>query len=96
MTRMLSVTLRAHGKVLLHVCSYDFYDMTLSTEYQRPHMTKSFIKHSAQVQVVIYWSTGIYIYALCSLVYEFAILWTTHMQFIYQFTTVKSQDVDLI
>ena len=28
------------AKVLLHVCSYDFYDMTLSTGKQRRHMIK--------------------------------------------------------
>ena len=32
------MTLRIHAKVLLHVWSYDFYDMTLSTEQQRRHM----------------------------------------------------------
>ena len=30
--RKLSMTLRLRAKVLLHVCSYDFYDMRLSTE----------------------------------------------------------------
>ena len=29
---MSSVMLRVHAKVLLHVWSYDFYDMMLSTE----------------------------------------------------------------
>ena len=34
------MTLRIPAKVLLHVCSYDFYDMTLSTGKQRRHMIK--------------------------------------------------------
>ena len=32
------MTLRIRAKVLLHVWSYDFYDMTLSTEKQRRHI----------------------------------------------------------
>ena len=32
------MTLRIPAKVLLHVLSYDFYDMTLSTGKQRRHM----------------------------------------------------------
>ena len=32
LTRTLSVTLRIHVKELLHIWSYDFYDMTLSTD----------------------------------------------------------------
>ena len=32
------MTLRIPAKVLLHVCSYDFYDMTLSTGKQPRHM----------------------------------------------------------
>ena len=32
LTRTLSMTLRLHAKVLLHVWSYDFYNMTFSTE----------------------------------------------------------------
>ena len=32
------MTLRIRVKVLLHVWSYDFYDMTLSTEKQRRRM----------------------------------------------------------
>ena len=32
------MTLRIPAKVLLHVGSYDFYDMTLSTGKQRRHM----------------------------------------------------------
>ena len=34
------MTLRIPAKVLLHVWSYDFYDMTLSTGNQRRHMIK--------------------------------------------------------
>ena len=32
------MTLCIPAKVLLHVCSYDFYDITLSTGKQRRHM----------------------------------------------------------
>ena len=32
------MTLRIPAKVLIHVWSYDFYDMTLSTGKQRLHM----------------------------------------------------------
>ena len=32
------MTLRIPAKVLIHVWSYDFYDMTLSTGKQRCHM----------------------------------------------------------
>ena len=32
------MALRVHAKVLLHVWSYDFYDMTLFTEIQRRHI----------------------------------------------------------
>ena len=35
------MTLRIPAKVLLHVWSYDFYDMTLSTGKQRRHMIKN-------------------------------------------------------
>ena len=34
------MTLRASNQVLCNVWSYDFYDMTLATEYQRRHMIK--------------------------------------------------------
>ena len=34
------MTLRIPAKVLLHVWSYDIYDMTLSTGKQRRHMIK--------------------------------------------------------
>ena len=35
------MTLRIPAKVLIHVWSYDLYDMTLSTGKQRRHMIKS-------------------------------------------------------
>ena len=38
------MTLCIPAKVLLHVWSYDFYDMTLSTGKQRRHMIKQHIK----------------------------------------------------
>ena len=38
------MTLRIPAKVLLHVWSYDFYDMTLSTRKQRRHMINMFSK----------------------------------------------------
>ena len=34
------MTLRIPAKVLIHVWSYDFYDMTLSTGKQRRHIIK--------------------------------------------------------
>ena len=37
------MTLRIPAKVLIHVWSYDFYDMTLSTGKQRRHMIKRHI-----------------------------------------------------
>ena len=37
------MTLRIPAKVLLHVWSYDFYDMTLSTGKQRRHMINIFM-----------------------------------------------------
>ena len=37
------MTLRNPAKVLLHVWSYDFYDMTLSTGKQPRHMINIFI-----------------------------------------------------
>ena len=37
------MTLRIPAKVLLHVWSYDFYDMTLSTGKQRRHMINKII-----------------------------------------------------
>ena len=36
------MTLRIPAKVLIHVWSYDFYDMTLSTGKQRRHMINMF------------------------------------------------------
>ena len=41
------MTLRIPAKVLIHVWSYDFYDMTLSTGKQRRHM----------INDVIHWKT---------------------------------------
>ena len=38
---MSSMTLRIPAKVLIHVRSYDFYDMTLSTGKQRRRMIKT-------------------------------------------------------
>ena len=40
------MTLRIPAKVLLHVWSYDFYDLTLSTGKQRRHMINLFIAFS--------------------------------------------------
>ena len=37
------MTLLIPAKVLLHVWSYDFYDMTLSTGKQRRHVINRFI-----------------------------------------------------
>ena len=37
------MTLRIPAKVLIHVWSYDFYDMTLATRKQRGHMINTFI-----------------------------------------------------
>ena len=52
------MTLRIPAKVLIHVWSYDFYDMTLSTGKQRRHMIKGYTffsyfdpKHSLWVLV---------------------------------------------
>ena len=39
------MTLRIPAKVLLHVWSYDFYDMTLSTGKQRRHMIIVFMEY---------------------------------------------------
>ena len=36
------MTLRIPAKVLIHVWSYDFYDMTLSTGKQRRHMINKY------------------------------------------------------
>ena len=36
------MSLRIPAKVLIHVWSYDFYDMTLSTGKQRRHMIKRY------------------------------------------------------
>ena len=48
--RRLSITLRVRAKVLLHVWSYDFYDTTLSTEYQRRHMITCFLAESTKLR----------------------------------------------
>ena len=45
------MTLRIPAKVLLHVCSYDFYDMTLSTGKQRRHMIKRNIYYMASDEI---------------------------------------------
>ena len=37
------MTLRVRAKVLLHMWSYDFYDMALSTELKRRLIIKIFI-----------------------------------------------------
>ena len=47
-----AMTLLIPAKVLLHVWSYDFYDMTLSTGKQRRHMIKSFIFKRKNVNYV--------------------------------------------
>ena len=39
------------AKVLLHVWSYDFYDMTLSTGKQRRHMIKERINVWLQIKM---------------------------------------------
>ena len=38
---IISMTLRVRAEMLLHVWSYDFYDMTLSTEWQRRHVIRN-------------------------------------------------------
>ena len=38
------MTLRICAKVLIHVWSYDFYDMTLSTEKQQHHVINCFMR----------------------------------------------------
>ena len=45
------MTLRIPAKVLIHVWSYDFYDMTLSTGKQRRHMIKAEIKLDTKLKV---------------------------------------------
>ena len=44
------MTLRIPAKVLLHVWSYDFCDMTLSTGKQRRHMINELTNWSVQPQ----------------------------------------------
>ena len=41
------MTLSIPAKVLIHVLSYDCYDITLSTGKQRRHMIKGFILYLA-------------------------------------------------
>ena len=43
LTRTLSMTLRLRAKVLLHMRSNDFYNMSLSIEFQRRRATKILI-----------------------------------------------------
>ena len=43
------MTLRIPAKVLIHVWSYDFYDMTLSTGKQRRHMINVNISNEIQI-----------------------------------------------
>ena len=47
------MTLRIPAKVLIHVWSYDFYDMTLSTGKQRRHMI-NFVKYESKYLLCIY------------------------------------------
>ena len=46
------MTLRIPAKVLTHVWSYYFYDMTLSTGKQRRHMIKAFIRERNPQKIV--------------------------------------------
>ena len=41
------MTLCASNQVLCNVCSYDFYDIMLSTEKQRRHMINSIVAFKA-------------------------------------------------
>ena len=54
------MTLRIPAKVLLHVCSYDFYDMTLSTGKKRRHMINRNITlyHELLLKISAYLLTG--------------------------------------
>ena len=45
------MTLRASNQVLCNVWSYDFYDMTLSTELQQRHMIKPLIAASSGLRL---------------------------------------------
>ena len=47
------MTLRIPAKVLLHVWSYDFYDMTLSTGKQRRHMINKYINGSGHMTKMV-------------------------------------------
>ena len=44
------MTLLIPAKVLLHVWSYDFYDMALSTGKQRRHMIKHLLKQTNKIR----------------------------------------------
>ena len=46
------MTLRIPAKVLLHVWSYDSYDMTLSTGKQRRHMINSVSEEEVKLKEV--------------------------------------------
>ena len=51
------MTLRIPAKVLIHVWSYDFYDMTLSTGKQRRHMIKAikrFVRHCSLRKLILF------------------------------------------
>ena len=41
------MTLRASNQVSCNVWSYDFYDMTLSTEKQQRHMINTYLRKKA-------------------------------------------------
>ena len=47
------MTLRIPARVLLHMWSYDFYDMTFSTGKQRRHMIKRFLNFSSSFKYFI-------------------------------------------
>ena len=66
------MTLLIPAKVLLHVWSYDFYDMTLSTGKQRRHMINSI---SIQVKIVMLHS----IIAKCLLIMGPLVDWCTRV-----------------
>ena len=57
------MTLRIPAKVLLHVWSYDFYDMTLSTGKQRRHMIMRSLKISEKStkNEGVYQQNGLYL-----------------------------------
>ena len=47
------MTLRIPAKVLLHMWSYDFYDMTLSTGKQRRHMINIYMCVCVLAEIII-------------------------------------------